>query len=1253
MKKWAVALVVSALMAVAAPLTLAVPAAGQLPPPPPEVAGLAGKLQADGAGDARRVVHAATGKLRFVGATLDRPIRRKPGVVRADPPEKAARAFLADYGPLFGVANQGRDLALERATTDDRGHSSTRFQQTHQGVPVLGGELIVTLDEEKNVLSAGGEALPDLQVPVAPTIGAQAARTEALKLVAKERGVDVASLTTGEPKLWIYDPRLLGGPGIEVPILGWRVDVTAEEPQHIAELVLIDAERGGVALNFDQVAHAKVRHVCDRNNVREPLVTGRTPCAAPYVRNEGQPATGNADVDDAYDFAGHTYDFYANRFNRDSIDGAGMELFSTVRYCENSGSSCPFANAFWSPTVNQMFYGQGEADDDTVGHELTHGVTNTTSELFLWMQSGAISESLSDVFGELIDLTNGRGNDDPTVRWKLFEESPSGAKRDMKNPPAFGHPDRMRSSAYLSTINDNGGVHTNGGVNNKAAYLMTDGATFNGKTVTGIGIDKVAQIYYYVQTRLLTSGSDYEDLYNALRQACSNLIGSVGITAADCAEVTDAVDATEMNLQPITGADVAEDPICPAGQSPRFRFQDDMENAETSPTWDISRTVGTANWSVQEAYATSGRRHLYGRDATVASDFSVFRTADIVPEAGKTTYLRFRHAFDFEDNMDGGVVEYSTNGGTTWVDAGPLFTPEGTGYTFGNISDFAGTALAGRPAFTNTIGGYHFSRVDLSSLAGQNVRYRFRVATDSQVGRQGWFIDDVWVHTCENGTFVPAAPTVSAATAGSGSATVRWTAPPSNGGSPVTSYVVTPYAGNGATPGTPTTVSSGSAISATVGGLTNGTAYTFTVAAVNAVGRGAASSRSDAVTPIGPATTAGGSYRPLDPARIVDSRFAVGVPTAPIPAGGEISFAVTGVGGVPASGVSAVVLNVVATNTAALGYFTVYPTGRPRPLAANLNWAAGATVPNLVQMPVGTGGKVTVFNGSGGSTDIVVDVSGWVTDAAGATGPTGLYNPVVPTRLADTRAAPQRVGPNATIGPNGQINVTVAGPGQAPGNPVPATGVSAVVLNVTVTNPGAAGFLTAYPTGQSRPLAANLNWVTGQTAPNRVIAKVGTAGQVTLFNGSGATVDVVVDVGGWFTAATSPAGGARFSGLVPNRIADTRPPPTRVGPNPTVGPNGVIVVTVAGTPGVPAMGSATSPKAVVLNVAITNPGAAGYLTVYPSDAALPLAADQNWLAGHTRSNLVVVKVGPDGAIKLLNGSQANTDVVIDVVGWYS
>jgi Zn-dependent metalloprotease len=183
------------------------------------------------------------------------------------------------------------------------------------------------------------------------------------------------------------------------------------------------------------------------------------------------------------------------------------------------------ANAFWNSGSDRMFFGSGFATDDVTSHELTHGVTDSESDLVYENESGAINESLSDIFGEFVDLVNGQGNDAAAVRWQIGEDLPIGAIRDMRTPPNFGDPDRLGSPLYhpRSDPKDHGGVHTNSGVNNKLCYLLTDGDVFNGQTVAGMGILRVAGLYYEVNTNLLSSGADWTDLYNALVQAAINL----------------------------------------------------------------------------------------------------------------------------------------------------------------------------------------------------------------------------------------------------------------------------------------------------------------------------------------------------------------------------------------------------------------------------------------------------------------------------------------------------------------------------------------------------------------------------------------------------------------------------------------------------------------------------------------------------------------------------------------------------------
>ncbi|GAA2784406.1 hypothetical protein [Streptomyces showdoensis] len=250
-----------------------------------------------------------------------------------------------------------------------------------------------------------------------------------------------------------------------------------------------------------------------------------------------------------------------------------------------------------------------------------------------------------------------------------------------------------------------------------------------------------------------------------------------------------------------------------------------------------------------------------------------------------------------------------------------------------------------------------------------------------------------------------------------------------------------------------------------------------------------------------PAST-GSLYEPVTPTRLMDTRSGTGVPKARLGADQTVSLTVAGKGGVPATGVTAVVLNVTATNPTATTFVSVYPYGTTRTSASNLNVVAGQTVPNLVVVPV-KDGKVTFYN-RGGSLDLLADVAGYFTDGSSGS----LYEPVTPTRLMDTRSGTGV--PKAKLGADQTVSLTVAGKGG-----VPATGVTAVVLNVTATNPTTATFVSVYPYGTTRTSASNLNVVAGQTVPNLVVVPV-KDGKVTFYN-RGGSIDLLADVAGYYS----------------------------------------------------------------------------------------------------------------------------------------
>jgi hypothetical protein len=988
--------------------------------------------------------------------------------------------------------------------------------------------------------------------------------------------------------------------------------------------VLVDATTGAIALDFTQVEAALNRQVCDQSNVR---LTTPLACTSTPTRTESQAATGNVDVDGAYDLAGVTYNFYRNVLGRDSVDGAGRSLLSTVRVCldpTNPGfSSCPYANAFWDGSTNQMYYGQGFASaDDVVGHELTHGVTQFTSKLAYYGQAGAINESISDVFGELID----RSTPDLGTPWALGEDlpgHPSGI-RNMQNPPLFGDPDRVGSPLYTLASSDNAGVHTNSGVNNKAAYLIDAGGTFNGQTIVGLGDAKTAWIYYVAQTTMLSSLSQYSDLAVILPQACTNLVGQHGIVANDCVQVSKAVLATEMKSRPTAASGLAEPAECiTPGLVKNHLVVSDRQNLTTE--WLLSPSAPASQAPTVQRGVTTADLSIVFPDPSVAVTMTATRKDPMTIPAGET-YLSFRHLVSLQPNHDGGVVDYSNDNGVTWHDVAAL-----AGQGVGN-NGYDGVASAvGSSAFTTDVPVFRTTRFNLSALAGSSVRLRFREVTDVG-GSSGWFISGPTVYTC-GAPNAPDAPIKVTAVAGVQSATVSWPLGTFNGGSPITQYTVTPRL-NGV-PQPPLVV--GLVTSAVVAGLPVGSAYTFTVAATNVIGRSAESSPSNSVTPLAaPPPPAPPPFASLVPARLMETRS--GLTTVDDqyngiglrPAGSVTALTVAGRGGVPVDA-SSVNLNVTVTEAQGDGFLTVYPCGVARPVASNLNFVAGSTIANMVTVKVGASGQVCIY--AHATTHVLVDVGGYFPSGAALT-------PLVPARLVESRIGLSTVdGLQNGIGVRSAGSVTEVQVTGRAGIPSDAT---AVMLNVTVTETQAEGFVTVFPCGSSLPTASNLNYLAGMTIPNAVVAKLGVGGTVCVYTQS--ATQLIVDASGWFPAISD------LVPLDPARLMESRSGLITVdGQYNGIGLRGAGVITelqVTNRGGVPA-----NATAVALNVTVTDAQAAGFVTVFPCGMARPTASNLNYGIGTIIPNAVIAKVGAGGMVCFY--THTPTQILADVNGYFT
>ncbi len=397
-----------------------------------------------------------------------------------------------------------------------------------------------------------------------------------------------------------------------------------------------------------------------------------------------------------------------------------------------------------------------------MAHEFIHGLLDHEVPLFYQYQSGAINESLADIFGELFDLAEPSGTDTAATRWLIGEDTPRGAFRDMQDPLRFGHPDRVRSPRWHRSAADDGGVHRNSGVGNKAAALIADGGTFRGQAVAGIGEERTARIFYQAITSRLTPAANYLDLADALVAACTDLAGSAGLTMAHCASVRDATQATQMHLEPRELAP-KQAPLCAPGRRPVDVFADDLEDPGAG-RWVIQRLAGTRKgWYYPQnpnddpawdgTWASSGQTNFYAPDFGSRSD-TVIQTRQPVklPEGA---FLHFEHGYSFDAagsrRYDGGIVEVRVGGGP-WKGVNALLTHGGYN---GQIARGTGNPLAGRRAWTGDSHGWSSARVDLSSFAGQWLRLRFRMASDRAVSGLGWYVDDVRIYACAEDTDKP------------------------------------------------------------------------------------------------------------------------------------------------------------------------------------------------------------------------------------------------------------------------------------------------------------------------------------------------------------------------------------------------------------------------------------------------------------------------------------------------------------------
>ncbi|MFD2167161.1 M4 family metallopeptidase [Thalassotalea euphylliae] len=775
------------------------------------------KLIADTNGRAKITTDKASGLAKFIRLTPNSQLgpvksqpknqtRSKSTVVHAA--ETQSVSFLKEYGSAFGISNVDTELTLVQTNQDKLGSSHSIFKQNYKGIPVFAGELRAHFNRNGEMIAVNGNFIADIKVTTKPVITSEQAANIAFRKVEQDPTKDVVTdqrnkeeklgtpeaLFSNSVTLMVFRAGLIKGtPGRDH--LTYEVEVV-NSVGNVREFVYVDAINGDIVDQITGIHDALDRRAFDAEGAPHP---GPNYDTNPFWV-EGDPLpTSSTEADNMIYASAETYSLFDLAFGRDSFDGAG----ATMDAIFNRGDSCP--NASWNGVY--ISFCPGVTSDDVTAHEWAHAYTQYTNNLIYQWQSGALNEAYSDIWGEVVDLLNGRddlnapdslrsdgscsiqGNGTPSVdnsvRWLMGEDTSGfgGAIRDMWNPTCYGHPGKVTDNEYWCGTGDNGGVHINSGVPNHAFALMVDGGTYNGVTAAGLGLVKSAHIHWAAQN-ILTPSSNFIDHADALETACSALVGvnlsgledglPTGeiISVADCGQVTDIIAAVELRtpptqcgFEPLLSADAPA--LCEAKGQVQTFFSEDFETNAIPSGWTASShdvanpsTFDSPGWSVIDnlPFGANGNYAAFAPNL-IAGNCGADTEAGVInldspvielPE-GVVPNVAFDHWVATETGWDGGNLKVSVNGG-------PFVLVPASAYTFNSYNGVVNNSdnpLSGEQAFTGTDGGsvsgsWGQSQVNLYGLAlpGDSVQLRFDFGTDGCNGVAGWYVDNVEAYSC-------------------------------------------------------------------------------------------------------------------------------------------------------------------------------------------------------------------------------------------------------------------------------------------------------------------------------------------------------------------------------------------------------------------------------------------------------------------------------------------------------------------------
>ncbi|HEY1013055.1 MAG TPA: M4 family metallopeptidase [Herpetosiphonaceae bacterium] len=445
--------------------------------------------------------------------------------------------------------NAAGDLQLRSAEQDDIA-THVRLDQFYKGVPVFGGQLVSHIDAAGNIEQSGDFFAVNLDVK--PTLSADQAIAAAKGQLAYKAALPEAPAA-----------RLVILP--ELNVLAYQVSIHIEDGTDATahHEYFINAKDGSLASYYNDIDTANATgtgkslysgnvtlttdllsgvyylrdntrggaYVVDMNNRTNGNPTTMTDSDNIWGTNTSS-SRQSAAVDAQYG-ATLTWDYYLNNFGRRGIDGNGFRVPSRVHY----GSR--YNNAFWNGS--SMTYGDGDGTTftplvslDVAGHEITHGLTEKTAGLIYSKESGALNESMSDIFGTLIEYSRTSKPGNYLIGEEIYTPGTSGdALRNMANPAAAGDPDHYSKRLYPGTCspsssNDNCGVHTNSSISNQAFYLLAEGGTnrTSNLSVTGIGRSAAGAIFYRALTVYMGPSTTFLGARTATLNAARDLYGT-------------------------------------------------------------------------------------------------------------------------------------------------------------------------------------------------------------------------------------------------------------------------------------------------------------------------------------------------------------------------------------------------------------------------------------------------------------------------------------------------------------------------------------------------------------------------------------------------------------------------------------------------------------------------------------------------------------------------------------------------------